>query len=194
MAEIADRKPSPAPPRGPRSIPIAALSDSNMRRSRPAAQAGIPIWSRGAGADGLLMDIRVPSPQIDKPSSRDFRLPSDAPLDMRMDSTAYGRQARRGSAVWREQTQDEISGHLATSAGLAGEEWFACPIAKSACRRRDAGQSSTHHWRMLASRGVSSRRHCQLVRILQPRTFQALRISRQLSLQPSLPAMPSRRP
>ena len=79
------------------------------------------------GADGLLMDIGVSSPQIDDPQ-RGFSFRHDGPLDMRMDTT-------RGPSVaqWLETADVAIMAEVIRE---YGEERFAQPIAKAIDRRR----------------------------------------------------------
>ena len=119
-----------------------------------------------AQVDGILMDIGVSSPQIDNPE-RGFSFRFDAPLDMRMDTTA-GESAAEFLA---RATLDEIADVIRTY----GEERFAGPIARAIVARREEGQplQTTGELQALVARCVRTREAGQ-----DPatRTFQALRI------------------
>jgi 16S rRNA (cytosine1402-N4)-methyltransferase len=80
-----------------------------------------------AGADGMLFDLGVSSPQLDD-ASRGFSYMHDAPLDMRMD----GRQSLTARTVVNEWSYDELRRILYDY----GEERYAPQIAKAIVRRR----------------------------------------------------------
>ncbi|MFC4561450.1 16S rRNA (cytosine(1402)-N(4))-methyltransferase RsmH [Nocardiopsis mangrovi] len=138
------------------------------------------------GADAVLLDLGVSSPQLDE-AERGFAYSYDAPLDMRMD-----------------RTQDRTAGDVVNTASVAaltrvlrdyGEERFAARIAQAIARERATAPIE------------STRRLADLVRDAIPaatrrtgghpakRTFQALRIevNSELSiLEATLPAAISR--
>ncbi len=81
-----------------------------------------------SGADGILLDLGVSSPQLDD-ASRGFSYMADAPLDMRMDSGA----ALSADTVVNTWPQEEIKRILYDY----GEERYAPQIALAICRRRE---------------------------------------------------------
>ncbi len=78
-------------------------------------------------ADAILLDIGVSSMQIDRPE-RGFSYATDAPLDMRMDTSAPLTAAEIVN-TWDER-------ELATIFKRFGEERYAGPIARAIARRR----------------------------------------------------------
>lgn len=78
--------------------------------------------------DGMLFDLGVSSPQLDEPE-RGFSYMHDAPLDMRMDTTA-GLDARQVVNQW---SYEELRGILYEY----GEERYAPQIARAIVRRRE---------------------------------------------------------
>ncbi|MBI3157322.1 MAG: 16S rRNA (cytosine(1402)-N(4))-methyltransferase RsmH [Burkholderiales bacterium] len=125
------------------------------------------LAARGVGrVQGVLLDLGVSSPQLDDPA-RGFSFRSDAPLDMRMDTTRGETAADfLARADVRTLTQ-VIRDH--------GDERFAHPIAKALVARRQAGTPvrTTGELAALVARIVKTREPGQ-----DPatRTFQALRI------------------
>ena len=87
-----------------------------------------------SGVDGMLFDLGVSSPQLDE-AQRGFSYMNDAPLDMRMDRTAY-LTARH---VVNEWSYEELRRILFDF----GEERYAPAIAKGICRARDAAPIET---------------------------------------------------
>jgi 16S rRNA (cytosine1402-N4)-methyltransferase len=79
-------------------------------------------------ADAVLFDLGVSSMQIDRPE-RGFSYAADAPLDMRMDTTA----PRTAADLVNEAEERE----LADIFRRYGEERFARPIARAVVRRRN---------------------------------------------------------
>lgn len=71
---------------------------------------------------GVLMDLGVSSPQLDRPE-RGFSYRHDAPLDMRMDA----RQELTAAHVCNEYSEDELAALIAAN----GEERFARRIARA---------------------------------------------------------------
>ena len=87
-----------------------------------------------AGADGMLFDLGVSSPQLDD-AQRGFSYMHDAPLDMRMDRTAP-LDAREVVNHW---SQDELRRILYEY----GEERYAPAIARAICRARESASIET---------------------------------------------------
>ena len=86
------------------------------------------------GADGMLFDLGVSSPQLDD-AQRGFSYMHDAPLDMRMDRTAP-LDARQ---VVNEWSYEELRRILYDF----GEERYAPAIAKGICRARETAPIET---------------------------------------------------
>jgi 16S rRNA (cytosine1402-N4)-methyltransferase len=119
------------------------------------------------GVDGVLFDLGVSSMQLDR-AERGFAYAQDAPLDMRMDTTA---------ATTAEQVVNTYSvGELARVLREYGEERFALRIAQAIDRaRRSAPLTSTAQLAELVRTAIpaATRRHGGHP---AKRTFQALRI------------------
>ena len=79
------------------------------------------------GADGILLDLGVSSPQLDD-GARGFSYMADAPLDMRMNSN----DSLSAETVVNTWPQDELKRILYNY----GEERYAPQIAAAICRRR----------------------------------------------------------
>ena len=86
------------------------------------------------GADGMLFDLGVSSPQLDDPS-RGFSYMQDAPLDMRMDTSA----PLTAADVVNTWSQEELRRILFEY----GEERYAPAIAKAIVRARETAPVST---------------------------------------------------
>ena len=86
------------------------------------------------GADGMLFDLGVSSPQLDD-AERGFSYMHDAPLDMRMDRTA-ALDARQVVNQWPYEELRRILYDF-------GEERYAPAIAKGICRAREAAPIGT---------------------------------------------------
>jgi 16S rRNA (cytosine1402-N4)-methyltransferase len=117
------------------------------------------------GADGVLFDLGVSSPQLDDPA-RGFSFRHDGPLDMRMDP-ACGQPV---SAWLAAATREEIRNVIARF----GEERFAARIADAIVRARTAQPlTRTSQLAALCERAVRTREGGKHP---ATRTFQALRI------------------
>ena len=86
------------------------------------ALAGIVSTEREGNIVGILFDLGVSSPQLDR-SERGFSYWSDAPLDMRMDSA----QELTAATVVNTYAQDDLAAIIAGN----GEERFARRIARA---------------------------------------------------------------
>ena len=91
-------------------------------------QAGV------SGADGMLFDLGVSSPQLDD-ASRGFSYMQDAPLDMRMDTSA----ALSAYEVVNTWSQEELRRILFEY----GDERYAPAIARAIVRAREAAPVET---------------------------------------------------
>ena len=87
-----------------------------------------------SGADGMLFDLGVSSPQLDD-ASRGFSYMQDAPLDMRMDTSA----PLTAADVVNTWSQEELRRILFEY----GEERYAPAIAKAIVRARETAPVST---------------------------------------------------
>ena len=87
-----------------------------------------------SGADGMLFDLGVSSPQLDD-ASRGFSYMQDAPLDMRMDTTA----PLTAADVVNTWSQEELRRILYEY----GEERYAPAIAKAIVRAREQAPVET---------------------------------------------------
>ena len=85
------------------------------------------LAENGVSADAILLDLGVSSMQLDRPE-RGFSYATDAPLDMRMDSS-QDLDARAIVNAWPEK-------ELITIFRKYGEERYARQIAKAIVRRR----------------------------------------------------------
>ena len=85
------------------------------------------LAENGVSADAILLDLGVSSMQLDRPE-RGFSYATDAPLDMRMDSS----QDLDARAIVNEWPEKE----LVTIFRKYGEERYARQIAKAIVRRR----------------------------------------------------------
>ena len=117
------------------------------------------------GADGMLFDLGVSSPQLDDPA-RGFSYRLDAPLDMRMDAA----QALTARDVVNGWTEAELRRILS----LYGEERYAVAVARGIVRSRPVettGQLVDIVRRALPARALREKQHPA------KRTFQAIRIA-----------------
>lgn len=126
-----------------------------------APYADLPRWLGGRRPDGILLDLGVSSPQLDRPE-RGFSFRADGPLDMRMDPTSGVPLAERLDQL------DEAT--LADALFRYGEERRARAVARAILAARPL--RGTLHLAEVVARVVGGPP--------QPhpatRTFQALRI------------------
>src|SRR6185503_12069303 len=92
------------------------------------------LASNGVQADAILLDLGVSSMQLDRPE-RGFSYIADAPLDMRMDTSA-----ERTAADFVNELDER---ELETIFRRYGEERYARPIARAIVRRRAARPFAT---------------------------------------------------
>ena len=142
----------------------SAISDArfSIRHDGFKEIAQIPV----ASVTGILLDLGVSSPQIDKPE-RGFSFRYDAPLDMRMDTSRGQTVAEWLATASVEKIAEVIRDY--------GEERFAGNIAKAIVARRQARGpiSTTAELAQLVADTVKTREPGQNP---ATRTFQALRI------------------
>ena len=118
------------------------------------------------GADGMLFDLGVSSPQLDD-AERGFSYMHDAPLDMRMD--------RSGGITAFDVVNGYSAAELTRILSLYGEERFARRIADRICRAREQEPiRSTLELAQLAAGAIPAKNRSEG----HParRTFQAIRI------------------
>ncbi len=119
-----------------------------------------------ANIDGILLDLGISSPQIDK-GERGFSFRHDGSLDMRMDQTRGKTVAQLLSTI-SEQQLGEVIKHY-------GEERFAKQVARAIIKERDDGRAIT-------TTGQLAKVVASAIPKVEPgqnpatRTFQALRI------------------
>ena len=121
-----------------------------------------------SGADGMLFDLGVSSPQLDD-AQRGFSYMHDAPLDMRMDRTA----ALDAHQVVNRWPYEELRRILYEY----GEERYAPAIAKGICRARETAPIETT---LQLVDVIKSAMPTQALREKQhpaKRSFQAIRIA-----------------
>ena len=121
-----------------------------------------------AGADGMLFDLGVSSPQLDDPA-RGFSYMHDAPLDMRMDERAP-LTAREVVNGW---SQEELRRILQDY----GEERYASAIARAIVRRREQAPIETTFELVDVIRGAMPAAALREKQHPAKRSFQAIRIA-----------------
>ncbi len=121
-----------------------------------------------AGADGILLDLGVSSPQLDE-VSRGFSYMADAPLDMRMN----GKDALTAREVVNTWPQEELRRILWNY----GEERYAPQIAAAICRRREEKPIETTLELVDVIRGAMPASALREKQHPAKRTFQAIRIA-----------------
>lgn len=127
--------------------------------------ADMAAWVPGAACDGVLLDLGVSSPQLDR-ADRGFSFQAEGPLDMRMD---------RRQALTAEQLVNEMDTEaLARMFRELGDEPDARRIAREIDRERRVHRiATTAHLASVVGRcvGRRGRRHPAT------RVFQALRVA-----------------
>ena len=121
-----------------------------------------------SGADGMLFDLGVSSPQLDD-ASRGFSYMQDAPLDMRMD-TAAPLTAYEVVNAW---SQEELRRILYEY----GEERYAPAIAKAIVRARETAPVNTTLELVEIIRGAMPPAALREKQHPAKRSFQAIRIA-----------------
>ena len=116
--------------------------------------------------DGLLLDLGVSSPQLDKPE-RGFSFQADGPLDMRMD-----RDSGHSAADWLAQVPEQ---ELCNVLREYGEERYAKRIARALIESRQ--QSAITTTAQLAEIVKTAHPNWQKHHHPATRTFQAIRIA-----------------
>ena len=139
------------------------LVHSNFSRlGEVLGELGIP------GADGMLFDLGVSSPQLDD-AARGFSYMHDAPLDMRMDRTA-GLTARDVVNDWPYEELRRILLEY-------GEERYAPVIAKHIVRAREHTPIETTGQLVEIIRGAMPAQALREKQHPAKRSFQAIRIA-----------------
>ncbi|MGB5831251.1 MAG: 16S rRNA (cytosine(1402)-N(4))-methyltransferase RsmH [Thiohalocapsa sp.] len=122
-------------------------------------------WSPTGRVNGLLLDLGVSSPQLDR-AERGFSFAANGPLDMRMDPDTGG-----SAADWLARAEER---EIARVIKDYGEERFARRIARAICEARLANPiDTTAGLAALCERAVPTR---EPGKHPATRTFQALRI------------------
>ena len=120
------------------------------------------------GADGILLDLGVSSPQLDD-GQRGFSYMLDAPLDMRMNSG----DSLSAETVVNTWSQEELKRILYTY----GEERYAPQIAAAICRRREEKPIRTTLELVDIIRGAMPPAALREKQHPAKRSFQAIRIA-----------------
>ena len=120
------------------------------------------------GADGMLFDLGVSSPQLDD-AERGFSYKQDAPLDMRMDATAPLTARQLVNTASYEELRRILYEY--------GEERFAPQIARSICARRENAPIETTLELAELIRGAMPARALREKQHPAKRSFQAIRIA-----------------
>jgi 16S rRNA (cytosine1402-N4)-methyltransferase len=152
----------------------AALEAAEQRLAEHAGRyelrqmdfAGLANWVEPASCDGVLLDLGVSSPQLDRPE-RGFSFQQDGPLDMRMD----GRQRLTAAELVNNASVSELTRWFREF----GEEPRAARLARAIDEaRRVARFESTRQLAALIERvnPRRGRRHHPATRV-----FQALRMA-----------------
>ena len=121
-----------------------------------------------AGADGMLFDLGVSSPQLDDPA-RGFSYMHDAPLDMRMDRD----DALTAWTVVNQWPRTELRRILSQY----GEEKYAGPIAAAIERAREKAPIETTGQLVEVIRGAMPAAALREKQHPAKRSFQAIRIA-----------------
>ena len=121
-----------------------------------------------SGADGMLFDLGVSSPQLDD-ASRGFSYMQDAPLDMRMDTSA----SLSAYEVVNTWSQEELRRILYEY----GEERYAPAIAKAIVRARETAPVNTTLELVEIIKGAMPPAALREKQHPAKRSFQAIRIA-----------------
>ena len=121
-----------------------------------------------SGADGMLFDLGVSSPQLDD-STRGFSYMADAPLDMRMDQSG----GMTAAEVVNQWTQEELRRILYQY----GEERYAPQISAAIVRRRQDRPIQTTMELVQIVREAMPARALKEKQHPAKRSFQAIRIA-----------------
>ena len=121
-----------------------------------------------SGADGMLFDLGVSSPQLDD-ASRGFSYMQDAPLDMRMDTSA----PLTADIVVNTWSQEELRRILFEY----GEERYAPAIARAICRARETRPIGTTLELVEIIKGAMPPAALREKQHPAKRSFQAIRIA-----------------
>ncbi len=152
----------------PEAIAVAAkLAAGDARVAvRHASFARMAEWNEaGQGLDGVLLDLGVSSPQLDR-AERGFSFQHDGPLDMRMDPASGESAAQFLARADAEEIADVLWRH--------GEERMSRRIARAiVARRAQAPLSRTGELADLVAATIGRR---EPGKHPATRTFQALRI------------------
>lgn len=121
-----------------------------------------------SGADGVLFDFGVSSPQLDE-ASRGFSFLRDGPLDMRMDA----RQPQSAADYLADVSESALRRDLST----LGEERLAARIARAIISARDrAPITTTMQLANIVEDATPARVRAKTARHPATKTFQALRM------------------
>ena len=133
------------------------------------AELGEELRDAGiTGVDGMLFDLGVSSPQLDD-ASRGFSYMQDAPLDMRMDTTA----ALTAHEVVNAWSYEELRRILFEY----GEERYAPAIAKAIVRKRETAPIETTLELVDVIKGAMPPAALREKQHPAKRSFQAIRIA-----------------
>ena len=120
------------------------------------------------GVDGMLFDLGVSSPQLDE-AERGFSYMQDAPLDMRMDTSA-GLTAREVVNTWSEEELKRILFDY-------GEERYAPRIARAIVQARESAPVETTLALVEIIKGAMPAAALREKQHPAKRSFQAIRIA-----------------
>ena len=129
---------------------------------------GVLRQAGASGADGMLFDLGVSSPQLDD-ASRGFSYMQDAPLDMRMDASA----PLTAYTVVNTWSYEELRRILFEY----GEERYAPAIARAICRTRETHEIETTLQLVDVIKGAMPPQALREKQHPAKRTFQAIRIA-----------------
>ena len=150
-------------------VRLAPWLDRVTRVRNNFSELGESLSGAGvSGADGMLFDLGVSSPQLDD-ASRGFSYMQDAPLDMRMDTSA----PLSAYEVVNTWSQEELRRILYEY----GEERYAPAIAKAIVRARETAPVNTTLELVEIIRGAMPPAALREKQHPAKRSFQAIRIA-----------------